>query len=309
MILCCGEALVDMIGGGEEAAPLSFIAHPGGAIFNTAIALGRLGAEVGLLAGLSDDSFGTLLVTALAASNVDLSTLIRSDRPTTLAFVRLIEGQASYMFYDENTAGRMIRAANLPPVPDRVSALYFGGISLINTPCADTFCALALREAPRRLIMADPNIRPALIRNPRSYRARLSALLAVCDIVKLSDEDLDWLVPGPLSLPERARALAATGPRLVIVTQGAAGALAFTTEGQIAHVAAVPAHVVDTVGAGDTFNAGVLAHLARLGRLEKAAFAHLTAAEVESALHYGAQVAAVTVARAGANPPWRAELA
>src|SRR6056297_1116438 len=135
MILCAGEALIDMLPRETAAGEPAFAPHAGGAVFNTAIALGRLGAETGFLSGLSSDMFGTILDDALLAAHVDASLAIRSDRPTTLAFVKLTDGHADYAFVDENTAGRMLREADMPPVPDRVGAMFFGGISLPVEPC------------------------------------------------------------------------------------------------------------------------------------------------------------------------------
>ncbi|MGR3586821.1 MAG: PfkB family carbohydrate kinase, partial [Pseudooceanicola nanhaiensis] len=131
-ILCCGEALIDMIPGGGGYVP-----HTGGAVFNTAIALGRLGARAGMLTGLSRDMFGAMLEAELAASGVDTELVIRSDRLTTLAFVQRTEGKARYTFYDENSAGRMISADDLPELPEDVGTLFFGGISLVVEPGAE----------------------------------------------------------------------------------------------------------------------------------------------------------------------------
>ena len=117
MILSCGEALIDMLPRESTAGEPAFAPYPGGAVFNTAIALGRLGCTAGFLSGISTDLFGTMLTDALRASHVEADLAVRSDRPTTLAFVRLVDGQASYAFYDENTAGRMLRPEDMPPIP------------------------------------------------------------------------------------------------------------------------------------------------------------------------------------------------
>ena len=117
MILCCGEALIDMLPRETAGGEACFAPYPGGAVFNTAIALGRLGTPAGLLSGISTDLFGAQLTRALAASQVRTDLAIRSDRPTTLAFVTLTEGQARYAFYDENTAGRMLTPTELPAIP------------------------------------------------------------------------------------------------------------------------------------------------------------------------------------------------
>ncbi|MHA6344555.1 carbohydrate kinase family protein [Roseivivax sp. CAU 1761] len=300
MILCCGESLIDMLPRESAAGETAFAPYVGGAVFNTAIALGRLGAPAGYFGGLSTDLFGTMLDAALAASRVETGFAARSDRPTTLAFVTLTDGHARYAFYDENTAGRMLEPADLPALGDDVAALFFGGISLVSEPAADVYAALAAREAGRRVVMIDPNIRPGFIRDPERYRARLAAMLAGADIVKVSDEDMDWLGTAP-------ETLIAEGAALVLVTRGAEGVDAVTAAGA-ERVPARPAEVVDTVGAGDTFNAGLLAGLHRAGLLERGALRATGLADLRPAVALGAAAAAVTVSRAGANPPWDSEL-
>ena len=308
MILCCGEALIDMIASQTAGGEVAFVPHAGGAIFNTAIALGRLGASVGLVSGLSSDLFGDLLRARLAASSVDARHALTSDRPTTLAFVQLVDGHARYTFYDENSAGRVLDPAQLPTLPDAATALYFGGISLINDPAATFYATLAQRESTRRVIVIDPNIRPGFITDTAAYRARLDRLFACADIVKVSDEDLDWILPGPGAQHDKLAALCARGPAIVILTEGAAGASALMANGQRIDVASQRVTVVDTVGAGDTFNAGVLAKLAKHGCLTKAALRDLDLDILRDALDFGARVAAITVSRSGANPPWAGEL-
>lgn len=308
MILCCGEALIDMIPGQAADGAEAFIPHCGGAIFNTAIALGRLGAAAGLLTGLSRDLFGGQLTEALKASGVDAASLIYSDRPTTLAFVRLVDGDATYSFFDENSAGRMLTPGDLPRLSPDVSALYFGGISLACEPGADAYASLLLDQGEGRAVMIDPNIRPNFIRDEAAYRARLNRMLALTDIVKVSDEDLNWLIPGPLTLSEKVEALCAKGAGVVIVTRGGEDATGYLPDGAEVDVPVSRVDVVDTVGAGDTFNAGLLAKLAELGCLNKASMRNLPPDPLAKAMAYGAKVAAITVSRAGANPPWASEL-
>lgn len=300
MILCAGEALIDMLPRDTTGGEPAFAPYAGGAVFNTAIALGRLGQATGFLSGLSSDLFGTLLTDTLAASDVDAGLAIRSDRPTTLAFVTLTDGHASYAFYDENTAGRMITPEDLPPLPDTLKALFVGGISLAVEPCATAYEALLLRSAGTCVTMIDPNIRPGFIRDEAAFRARMDRMLAAADIVKISDEDLDWL-------GFDIATLLGMGPKVVCVTEGAKGVTAHTTKGQV-QVSATRVTVVDTVGAGDTFNAGFLAGIAEDGLLDKATLDGIEPMALVPALDLGARAAAVTVSRAGANPPWKHEL-
>ncbi len=307
MILCCGEALIDMLPRETAQGERAFAPYAGGAVFNTAIALGRLGVPAGFFSGLSTDMMGEILVETLAASHVDTSLAARSGRPTTIAFVKLVDGQATYAFYDENTAGRLLAQADLPAIPDDVGTLFFGGISLVNDPAASTYAAFMGRaRAAGRVTMIDPNIRPGFITDQATYRARIAAMMATADIVKLSDEDLRWL-QGPGDLLALARGLVATGPKLVLITEGAKGARGVTAT-QDRFVPAQKVTVADTVGAGDTFNAGALAALHQAGVLTKAGVAALSDAQIDAALSLGSRAAAVTVSRPGANPPWAHEV-
>lgn len=307
MILSCGEALIDMLPRTATTGEATFAPYAGGAVFNTAIALGRLGAPSAFFSGVSTDMLGEILADTLTASKVDTQFLARSARPTTVAFVKLVDGQATYAFYDVGTAGVMLAENDLPTLPATVSTLFFGGISLVNDPAASTYEALQAREAPTRVTMIDPNIRPGFIAGKEpEYRARIERMIARADIVKLSDEDLHWLM-GAGDIESLARSILAKGPKLVFITEGAAGARAITAS-QNRFVAAHKVTVADTVGAGDTFNAGALCALHEAGALTKTRVASLSDAELDAALHLGVQSAAVTVSRAGANPPWRNEL-
>jgi fructokinase len=299
MILCCGEALIDMLPRVTEAGETAFAPYAGGAVFNTAIALGRLGAPSGYFGGISTDLFGRLLEDTLIASRVDPSLAPRSDRPTTLAFVTLTDGHAQYAFYDENTAGRMMTEADLPPLGLDVKALFFGGISLVSEPAADALAAFCTRDS-ERLVMIDPNIRPGFIRDETAYRARLDRMLMRADVVKLSDEDMAWLGTTP-------EALIARDTRVVLITRGAEG-VDLTTAAGTRRIEATPVTVVDTVGAGDTFNAGFLAGLQDAGLLDRKALQDASLDSLLPAVQLGARAAAITVSRAGANPPWDKEL-
>ena len=306
MILCCGEALIDMLPRQSTLGENAYAPYAGGAIFNTAIALGRLGIPTSFFTGLSDDMLGDVLRETLQASGVDYSPCAISSRPTTVAFVKLVNGSATYAFYDENTAGRMIEVSDLPRLGDDVEALHFGAISLIPDPCGGTYEALLAREQGRSVISLDPNIRPGFIKNKQAHHDRIMRMAAQSDIIKFSDEDLEWFgVAGDHD------ALAARwldiGPKLVIITKGADGAVGYTKSHKV-EVGSEKVTVVDTIGAGDTFDAGVLASLRRDGLLTKAQVANLDEAAIRNALALAAKIAAVTVSRAGANPPWAKEV-
>lgn len=307
MILSCGEALIDMLPRTSTLGEAAFAPYAGGAVFNTAIALGRLGAPSAFFSGISNDMLGQILADTLAASHVTTDLCARSNRPTTVAYVKLVDGQATYAFYDEGTAGRLLSVAELPALPPQISTLFFGGISLVNDPAASTYEALQTREASARVIMIDPNIRQGFITGQEdSYRARITRMVARADIVKLSDEDLHWFA-GEGDILALAHGLLNLGPKVVLLTEGAKGAHAITRH-QARFVAAQKVDVVDTVGAGDTFNAGVLASLHQAGLLHKSGIMDLPAAALDKALTLGVRAAAITVSRAGANPPWAKEL-
>ncbi|MEO3998485.1 carbohydrate kinase [Mesorhizobium sp. CAU 1732] len=306
MILCCGEALIDMLPRTANTGETAFAPYVGGAVFNTAIALGRLGAPAAFFSGISDDLFGTQLKDALEASKVDLRHVRFSERPTTLAFVHLTNGHATYTFYDENTAGRMLTEADLPILDDNVQALHFSCISLIPEPCGATYEALMRREHVGRVMMLDPNIRPGFIRDKPSHIERMRRMIAMADIVKLSDEDLAWFGESGTHDEIAARWLG-LGPKVVVLTHGAKGAVGYTKNTRI-DVPARSVSVADTVGAGDTFNAGILASLHDGGLLDKSKIASLGEQDLHAALDFAIGAAAVTVSRPGANPPWRHEL-
>ena len=301
MILCAGESLIDMVPQDGAFRPLA-----GGSVYNTAIALGRLGEPVAYLWPISRDPFGEVLLRPLAEAGVNTDLCPRTDRLTTLALVTLTGGEARYSFYDEGSAGRMLEPQDIPALPDHIEALFAGGISLVPDPCGAAIESLIARDGDRLPVMLDPNIRPFFIADADAYRARLSRLIARTDIVKLSGDDLEWLYPG-VAADDAARRVLAQGPRLVLQTGGAAGARAHWA-GDPVSAPAIPTTVADTIGAGDTFNAGVLASLRRQGVLSKTGLAAITAAQIAAALTLGAQAAAITVSRPGANPPWAHEM-
>lgn len=301
MILCAGESLIDMVP--EQG---SFRALPGGSVYNTAIALGRLDETTSYLWPISRDAFGEMLLGPLTEAGVDTSLCPRTDRLTTLAVVTLTGTEARYSFYDEGSAGRMLHAQDIPPLPTGISAIFAGGISLVPDPCGAAVESLIERHHQTLPVMLDPNIRPFFIPDPAAYRARLARLMAMSDIVKLSADDLAWLCPD-LSDDEATTWVLSQGPKIVLRTGGESGARAFWHGGTIS-APAIRTTVADTIGAGDTFNAGVLASLSRQNLLTKSDLARISPAGMQAALTLGAQAAAITVSRPGANPPWAHEM-
>jgi hypothetical protein len=194
MIICCGEALIDMLPRADNGqANRRLRPIPAARCSTRPSRLGRLGAPVEFLTGLSSDFFRRHAApVADSASGVGTAYAHVSARPTTLAFVRLSNGQASYLFYDEGTAGRMLTEADMPPLGPSIQAMLFGAISLIPEPCGSAYEALLRREHSTRVIMLDPNIRPGFIPDANSHRARIRRMAAMSDIVKFSDEDLGW---------------------------------------------------------------------------------------------------------------------
>ena len=306
MIICCGEALIDMLPRRLPEGENVFLPVPGGALFNSAVALGRLGEKTAFLSGISTDMFGAQLIGHLKASHVDTGLAVRSENPTTLAFVSFENGSAHYCFFDENSAARMLHVDQLPALPAGVDALQFGAISLIAEPCGTAYEAFACRHAGDVVISLDPNIRPGFIIDETAYRARLGRMIALSDIIKVSDEDLAWLEPGR-SFEAVGKEWISNGTGLVILTRGVDGCRAITADDDI-EIEAEKVSVVDVVGAGDAFNAGVLAALREAGLLSKQRLKHMDKATLAGALRFAARVAGHTVGRAGADPPWKAEL-
>lgn len=306
MILTCGDTLIDMLPRQLATGEDVYLPVAGGALFNTAIALGRLGQQAGLVTGISTDMFGEQLLQTLIDSQVSTDYCIRTHRPTTMAYVKLIDGDAHYHFVDENSAQRMVLPADVPALDSAVSTLHFGCLAMIAEPCGTTFEQYMQQHAPDKVISFDANIRPSFITDEGAYRNRLFRIFAISDIIKLSEEDFAWL-DMKQSFDDFAEDCLQQGASLVILTQGGDDVIYYSRHGK--HSCAVkPVPIVDTVGAGDVFNAGVLASLAEQGVLSKKSLAHITAEQLQNAIQLGIDVAALTVQKTGATPPWREEL-
>jgi len=299
MILVCGEALIDVVRRVGDEAPTT---HPGGGPFNTAIGLGRLGVPVAFLGRLSTDDDGVTLREALAAAGVDLRYVVSTDDPTTRAIARVdADGHADYSFEVEGTSAPGLTEADLPPLDD-VDIMHLGTLGLVLEPMATSLERLIQRARPDQLVMLDLNVRPALVDDLETYRLRLESLAREAAVIKASDDDMAILYPA--AAPEKAaRGLAATSGAVVVLTLGAHGVVVVDAAG--AGAVAVPARdvdVVDTIGAGDSFNAAL------------AAWIHTHGGEVPEgdslllALRYAVTAAALTCSRPGADPPSAAEV-
>jgi fructokinase len=306
MILSCGEALIDFMPRETTEGALAFQPLSGGSLFNTAIAMGRLGVEAGFFGGLSSDFFGDQLRDAFKASNVDFSLSPISDRYTICAFVKLFDGHARYSFISEGSACRMLSKDDLPVLEPRVEALHMGSFSVMQEPSGSALEELCARAHVSRVISFDPNIRPSLVNDRPAYLARIKRTVAMADIVKLSDEDLKWMSPSadPDSF---AKDWLKQGAKIVVITRGGEGAVAFSKLGKT-EIPGVKVKVADTVGAGDTFTAGLLVSFHRQGKLTKKAIAEIDEASLRQALGFAARAAAITCSRPGADPPWAHEV-
>jgi fructokinase len=301
IIVVAGEALYDIV-----LSPTGEMrGHPGGAPFNLARTIGRLGQPVAFLGRISRDRFGAELLDELAADAVNVDSVVATSEPTTLAIAELGEGgAASYHFYTVATSAPGLEIDDATTaMPDLVDTLVVGGLGLVLEPVASTLEAVVERSPRETLVALDPNCRPAIIENPGAYRERLSRMLRHSDLVKVSEEDLEWLSPGGPYV-ETARTFLEDGPRVALVTTGPRGAIVVTTSDQIP-VPAPSVNVVDTIGAGDAFAGAFLAWWRRnglggddLGRLEP----------VLDATRFACLVAARTCERAGATPPRLSEL-
>jgi fructokinase len=307
-IVCCGEAVMDMIAcqDADQSGDLRYRPQCGGAAFNSARAIGRLAGDAAFVGGLSHDDHGRVMDQALRESHVDRSRAVYSDRPTSLAFVTDSGNGPEYSFQDDGSAGRMLRPDDLRGVTDGAQAVLLGGISLTTDPCGSAFESLIHQRHP--VLMVDPNIRPALVADEAVYRARLGRVMQHADIIKLSTEDLDWLVAGVSDLHEQVALAVPEGPRLVLITDGAAGVHIILPDRTRFHVPARPVKVVNTVGAGDAFNAGVLVGLSEHGLLHREALRGLSVDQLSPVIAFAVRVAAASVSSAGAAPPWRAEI-
>ncbi|HYZ52263.1 MAG TPA: carbohydrate kinase [Streptosporangiaceae bacterium] len=310
MITVIGEALVDLV----VSPDWSCRASPGGAPANVAVALARLDRDVSLRARISGDGFGTMLRQHLSGNGVSARDLVPAPEPTTLAIATLHgAGQATYSFYLNGTADWMWQPAELASLAGDVAALYLGSLAAALPPGAAHIESLAqrTRSAGKTVIFYDPNLRPGATPDARAGRLRVERQLRHVHVAKASSEDISWLYPGE-TVSEVARRWQRLGPDLVVVTLGAGGAFGLSRDGTEVTVPPAPAEVVDTIGAGDAFSAGLLDAMAEanlLGRAGIAALPGLDSGRLTRLLTSAGIVAALTCERAGADPPRKAEVA
>ncbi|MDC1169580.1 carbohydrate kinase [bacterium] len=307
MILVGGENLMDMIQTGSQNENALFEAVPGGSPYNLAMAIGRQGESVSYVTPISEDKNGDHLAAKLRGSHVLLSGS-RVSAPTSLAMVSIEDGVPSYAFYREGTAERQIEIDKLSAcLNDDISVFHIGSLGLTGGTDADIWEAFAsLVKGKGVALSLDPNVRPSFISDSTSYRARIRRLMKMAAILKLSDEDLEWLYEGCEQNQALEKLVLDTEAKVLVLTKGGDGS-AFYHEGVWHHAPSAPLKVLsDTVGAGDTFMASMLVWLKQNGHLRN--MAELTLADKRDMQAYAAIAAAFNCERQGCNPPWANEL-
>jgi fructokinase len=306
MIICCGEALIDMVPSGKGGN--SFLARTGGSPYNTAIAAARLGSRTRFLGRMGTDFLADSLFDKLADNGVDTGLVIRRDQPTTLAFVqRTASGDARYAFYSNGAADRSFAATDLPAnLGMGARFLMTGSISLLQEPIGTSIEALIARESASILVSIDPNVRPSLVVDRLPYIERLLRCVSKAAIVKASSEDLEWLFP-ELAPEYRYKPFLDAGTELVVETRGAEGAIARTRKLEV-HAKAFAVTVADTIGAGDTFHAAFLYCLDEAGIATRHELADLDEASLARFLMFSQAAAALDCEKVGAEPPILAEV-
>ena len=307
MLLSCGDALVDFLPVKSADGRDATVSVVGGSCLNIAVGVARLGAPAGFVGGISTDLFGRMIADHASASQVDLRYATRSARQTTLAFVRHVGGEPQYAFYDEATASRnwSYQRGSIPL--DEIEAIHVGSTTLANDNGAIQALAMIEDVGGSTTISFDPNCRPNLVRHKARYVDQMNAFAAAADIVRMSDADFEFLYGGN-DYGERAKSLIAAGTSLVVVTRGINGAQAWHKAAGLVKVEAPTISVMDTIGAGDSFQAALLFALRAIGRIKRGALAEMNAGELDRALSFASACAAVTCSRAGADPPRQSDV-
>ncbi|WGD49569.1 carbohydrate kinase [Bradyrhizobium sp. CB1650] len=307
MLIACGDALIDFVPTRNAEGREAVMPAVGGSCLNVAIGMARLGAPTGFVGGISTDLFGQMIADHATASNVELGLATRSDHQTTLAFVRIVAGESHYAFYDAETATRnwTYRRGTIPF--ETVEAVHIGSTTLVNDKGAAETKALIADALTTSTISFDPNCRPNLVKDKPAYLARMAEFAGNADLIKMSDVDFNYLFDDE-PYPQRANALLGQGTSLVVITRGNNGAVAWHARAGQIEVAAPKVEVVDTIGAGDSFQAALLFGLHRQERLARQELRDIGADELRRALSFAANCAALTCSRPGADPPWSREI-
>lgn len=302
VITVIGEALIDLLPGQQ---PRTFTALPGGSPYNVAIGLARLGQRVALMARLSGDAFGGILRDQALAEGIDLSAAPHAAEPTTLAVVSLdANAGAIYHFHRHGTADWQWTAEEIGCAPAQTAALHFGSIASWTPPGDAQILRLARRMHGRGdvLVSYDPNIRPDLLTDRHHAQQRVEHALQCAHLAKASTEDIAWLYPGQKA-EEVARRWLGLGPGVVVITASASGATAFTARGQSIHRPARNIKVVDTIGAGDSFAAGLIGSIMERGLRSPALLAACPESELSAVVDDAILVASLNCQRQGNDPP------
>jgi fructokinase len=310
MFVVGGESLIDLISKPVAAdGTRELVAKAGGSPMNCAIAIARLGGEAGFLCPISSDTFGDFILKPLQAAGVRQLIAERVREPSTLAVVTDDgKGNPRYAFYREADRA-FTREGLIAALPERVDLFQMGGFCTIRQDDLEVWLEVA-REAKARgaTISTDPNLRPSLIADLDAYRARIRQSLQIASIIKLSEEDLGTLDAGKSIEQHAAELLKLPECRLVVVTLGAEGSIAFTARGTVTSPIYPATPGGDNVGAGDTLMAGILTWLRDHDALAPAKLADLDADQLKDMLWFGAVAAGINCSRVGANPPTRAEV-
>ena len=311
MIICAGESLIDMVPFAGENGAVQYSPHVGGSILNSAIALGRLGADTYFCGAISNDAFGRLIEDCYRDSRVQEDFIIKTNRPTTLAYSDISDDcTAQYRFVDEQSAGRLIDKNSLKPFVNKIKnakALLIGGISLQAEPSGTSWQWLVEQVAGHCVIYFDANIRPNFIEDKAKYLKRFAQLTRKVDIIKISEEDYSYLY-GKQDFAKLSSEWLEKGIKMIVLTLGEKGVKVIYGGGKEISVGIEPVKVIDTIGAGDSFNAGLLFHLDKQKILDQEKLASIDTTALKKTLTFANQVARFTVTQKGAKPPWIDEL-
>jgi len=305
LIVVCGEALIDLFVNLSQSGAMEATPRLGGAPYNLAVGLARMGQRVAFCGGLSTDMFGHALLRQLLAEGVSGEFFEQYSEPTMLVVIgQHADGRPSYSFPVKVSADRQLAGSRFGEAHSPVATLVVGSHLLVLPDTQSRLLRIVRETRNETLICIDPNIRLGVIPDGRLWLDALERFLPQADIVKASDEDIAALYPGASS-EDVAAAWQDKGAALVVVTAGARGAAAWFGHKQRLQVPAEPVALVDTVGAGDSFLAALLAMLRDGNVLDRNALQHVAPRTIESALRFAVAAASLTCARVGADLPDR----